>query len=161
MSFLCLLAHQLMHNLFRVTDIQHLSSPPKPETPRENMASVRAVGGEREGNLRHLQRRWSWACLSHSRRRGEKPGTSGVHQSCWEYEISLSQQWSAVTRESQGNQVLLVKQMTQTWSVRMWKCSAGARINKNYTAGWLLFKLNQYAQTRRKWMGGSILLISH
>lgn len=27
-----------------------------------------------------MKRRWSWACLSHSQRRGEKPRTSGVHQ---------------------------------------------------------------------------------
>lgn len=27
------------------------------------------------------RRLWSWVCLSHSQRRGEKPRTSGVHQS--------------------------------------------------------------------------------
>lgn len=111
--------------------------------------------------VRYLQRLWSWACLSHSQRRGEKPRTSGVHQSYWEREISFAQRWSTVSGEPQGNRVFLVKQMTQTQSVKMWKCSARARVNKHYTAGWLLFKLNRYTQTSRKWMGWSILLISH
>lgn len=29
-----------------------------------------------------MKRPWSWACLSHNQRRGAKPRTSGVHQSC-------------------------------------------------------------------------------
>lgn len=61
----------------------------------------------------------------------------------------------------QGNRAFFVKQMIQIRSVKMWKCSARARVNKHYTAGWLLFKLNRYSQTSRKWMGWSILLISH
>lgn len=36
-----------------------------------------------------MKKRWSWACLSHSRRRGEKPRTSGVHQSSGQMKSGL------------------------------------------------------------------------
>lgn len=98
--------------------------PTRKQQRRHHLHKSSTVVRERE-EVRHLQRPWSWVCLFHSQRRGEKPRTSDVHQSYWEHEISLGPHWNTVTQETQGNRVFLVKRMTQTQSMRVFRKGHG------------------------------------
>lgn len=159
MSFLCLSAHHLMWSLLGGTDIQNSCSPPYQGTPRESAAHAGALGCAREKLGTYRDRRAGSVCPVARGGEGSQGPAAPISPG---EKVRLAQAHTG--GGLRGNPRETEYSSSNKWhkqSVRVWKRSARARVNKHYTAGWLLFKLNQYTQTSRKWMGWSILLISH